>query len=64
MKKALKEVGVSPAVCVNSLILSRSIDSRRGTPILQYSILAELKDDVPGVPEFYLPYTGYAHYNA
>ena len=51
VKKALKEVGVSPAVCVNSHILSRSIDSRRGTPILQYSILAELRDDVSGVPE-------------
>ena len=51
VKKALKEAGVASRALVSVQVLARSIDSRRGTPILQYSLLAELRDDIPGVPK-------------
>lgn len=49
VRKALKEAGVFPSVLKNAQILARSIDSRRGTPVFQYVILAELNGEVPGV---------------
>ncbi len=50
VKKALKEIHVSADALIGSCILSRSIDSRRGTPVILYTILAELNENMPGIP--------------
>ena len=43
---ALKHFGIAPEKYTSGMIVSRSIDSRRGGPHLVYTLLLELADDV------------------
>ena len=64
VKRAVRENKLRMENVIDSRILSRSIDSRRGTPVLLYSILLELEDNTelpagvePAPPEILLAAT-------